>query len=143
MSEHDDRRLFKPVEAAQFLGLSQSWLAKLRLTGDGPQYMKVGRQVRYSRADLMSWAEKSLRQNTSQMPNHDRRRFDPDCLQKQCPGPSQKETSLGGTELFFEYGRLVTRQHLFHRDGSRAVSLKAFLHPCMPDGAPAWRLATE
>lgn len=65
MEENHDRRLFKPIEAAQFLGLSQSWLAKLRLSGDGPPYMKVGRQVRYSQADLMRWAAKSLRHSTS------------------------------------------------------------------------------
>ena len=127
MSEHDDRRLFKPIEAAHFLGLSQSWLAKLRLTGDGPPYMKVGRQVRYSRADLMSWAEKTMRQNTSQMPNHHQRRLAPDCLQRQGSGSSQKETSLGGTELYFEYGRVVTRQNLFRRDEARALSLNTFL----------------
>ena len=132
MSEHDDHRLFKPIEAAHFLGLSQSWLAKLRLTGDGPQYMKVGRQVRYSRADLMGWAEKSLRQNTSQIPNHYRRRLDADRLQRHTSGSSQKEA-----ELFFEYGRVVTRQHLFHRDETQALSLKIFLRPCMPEGAPA------
>jgi len=66
MSEYEDHRLFKPIEAAHFLGLSQSWLAKLRLSGDGPPYMKVGRQVRYSRADLLKWAEKSLRHSTSE-----------------------------------------------------------------------------
>lgn len=65
MAEHEDHRLIKPIEAAHFLGLSQSWLAKLRLTGDGPPYMKVGRQVRYSRADLLRWAELSLRHSTS------------------------------------------------------------------------------
>jgi predicted DNA-binding transcriptional regulator AlpA len=66
MSEYEDHRLFKPIEAAQFLGLSQSWLAKLRLSGDGPPYMKMGRQVRYSQADLLRWAEKSLRHSTSE-----------------------------------------------------------------------------
>ena len=65
MAENEDRRLIKPIEAAHFLGLSQSWLAKLRLTGDGPPYMKMGRQVRYSQADLLRWAELSLRHSTS------------------------------------------------------------------------------
>lgn len=66
MKENQNCRLFKPLEAAHFLGLSQSWLAKLRLSGDGPPYMKVGRQVRYSQADLLGWAAKSLRQSTSE-----------------------------------------------------------------------------
>ena len=136
MSDHVGCRLFKPIEAAHFLGLSQSWLAKLRLTGDGPPYMKVGRQVRYSRADLMSWAEKTVRQNTSQMPNHHQRRLTPDCLQRQGPGSSQKETSLGGTELYFEYGRVVTRQHLFHRDEARALRLGIFFNLSCPTALP-------
>jgi predicted DNA-binding transcriptional regulator AlpA len=66
MPEFEDHRLFKPIEAARFLGLSQSWLAKLRLSGDGPPYMKVGRQVRYRPADLLRWAEKTLRHSTSE-----------------------------------------------------------------------------
>ena len=43
MPEQEDHRLIKPIEAAHFPGLSRSWPAKLRLTGDGPPYMKVGR----------------------------------------------------------------------------------------------------
>jgi predicted DNA-binding transcriptional regulator AlpA len=66
MTKPENHRLFKPIEAAHFLGLSQSWLAKLRLSGDGPPYMKVGRRVRYSRADLLKWAQKSLRHSTSE-----------------------------------------------------------------------------
>lgn len=65
MSEYEADRLIKPIEAAHFLGLSRSWLAKLRLTGDGPQYVKVGRQVRYRRTDLLRWVEKSLHHSTS------------------------------------------------------------------------------
>ena len=53
MPEQEDHRLIKPIEAAHFLGLSRSWLAKLRLTGDGPPYMKVGR--RSARAEPTSW----------------------------------------------------------------------------------------
>lgn len=55
-------------EAAEYLGLSQSYLAKLRMgTGPqiGPNYLKVGlRAVRYRRADLDVWMEtKSCEQN--------------------------------------------------------------------------------
>ena len=32
-----------PKEAAQFLKLSTSWLAKARMRGDGPPYIKFGR----------------------------------------------------------------------------------------------------
>jgi hypothetical protein len=43
-------RLPSPIEAADFLGLSLSWLAKARLRCDGPRFVKIGRAVRRSRA---------------------------------------------------------------------------------------------
>jgi hypothetical protein len=45
----------RPASAALFLGLSASYLAKLRLTGDGPAFYKVGRAVVYRSHDLESW----------------------------------------------------------------------------------------
>ncbi len=39
--------LLAPKTAALVLGLSVSWLAKARLRGDGPRYVKVGHAVRY------------------------------------------------------------------------------------------------
>jgi predicted DNA-binding transcriptional regulator AlpA len=41
--------------AAAFLGLSQSTLAKLRLSGSGPVFLKLGRRVFYQLADLERW----------------------------------------------------------------------------------------
>jgi predicted DNA-binding transcriptional regulator AlpA len=35
--------------------LSTSTLTKLRLTGGGPRYLKLGRRVVYSRAALLAW----------------------------------------------------------------------------------------
>src|SRR3990172_3764291 len=39
--------LLTPSETAKSLGVSLSWLAKARLRGDGPRYIKIGRVVRY------------------------------------------------------------------------------------------------
>jgi hypothetical protein len=39
--------LLTAKEAAHFLRASLSWLAKARMRGDGPAYIKVGRSVRY------------------------------------------------------------------------------------------------
>jgi hypothetical protein len=36
-------RLLTPKQAAHFLCLSTSWLAKARMRGDGPPYSKLGR----------------------------------------------------------------------------------------------------
>ena len=52
-------------EAAQALGVSTSWLTKLRLTGDGPKYIKIGRRVVYDPADIEAWAAARKRLSTS------------------------------------------------------------------------------
>ena len=53
-------------EAAGHLKLSKSLLDKLRLTGEGPAYMKLGqRRVVYAVEDLDAWAEKGRRESTT------------------------------------------------------------------------------
>lgn len=53
--------------AADYLGLSASTLAKMRLRGDGPVYMKAGpRVVLYDRADLDAWLDSRKRRSTSE-----------------------------------------------------------------------------
>jgi predicted DNA-binding transcriptional regulator AlpA len=59
-------RLLKPKEAAEFLRVSLSWLAKARMRGDGPPFVKVGRSVRYSEAVLIQWMRGRQRLSTSQ-----------------------------------------------------------------------------
>jgi predicted DNA-binding transcriptional regulator AlpA len=57
----DFERLLTPREAAQFLRLSLSWLAKARMRGDGPPYVKLGRSVRYRESDLIGWLKARAR----------------------------------------------------------------------------------
>jgi predicted DNA-binding transcriptional regulator AlpA len=52
-------------EAAKVLGLAPSTLAKLRLSGDGPVYCKLGRRVVYRQKDLEVWLESRIARNTS------------------------------------------------------------------------------
>ncbi len=61
-----DDRLLTPKEAADFLRVSESWLAKARMRGDGPPFPKVGRSIRYSRAALVQWLNGRLRSSTSE-----------------------------------------------------------------------------
>lgn len=42
-------------QAAAHLGLASSTLEKARVHGTGPRYIKLGRAVRYLRADLDSY----------------------------------------------------------------------------------------
>lgn len=58
-------RLLNVQEAARTLGLSASTLNKLRVTGGGPRFMKLGRRVLYDVADLEKWAVERKRNHTS------------------------------------------------------------------------------
>ncbi len=58
--------LMTPKEAAHFLRVSLSWLAKARMRGDGPPYIKVGRSIRYAEAALMQWMKSRQRLSTSE-----------------------------------------------------------------------------
>ena len=54
-------------DAARYVGLTPSTLAKMRLRGDGPRYSKAGpRIVVYARADLDAWIAGRSRQSTSE-----------------------------------------------------------------------------
>jgi excisionase family DNA binding protein len=59
-------RLLTVKEAAQLLRVSASWLAKARMRGDGPPYIRVGRSVRYSEAALVQWMKSRQRLSTSE-----------------------------------------------------------------------------
>ncbi len=48
-------KLLTPKEAAKLLKVSVSWLAKARMRGDGPPYVKFGKSIRYSEAALLAW----------------------------------------------------------------------------------------
>jgi excisionase family DNA binding protein len=61
------RILMTPKQAAEYLQLSMSTLAKMRMRGDGPPYNKTGpKAVRYRIAELDAWLEERLIQSTSE-----------------------------------------------------------------------------
>jgi predicted DNA-binding transcriptional regulator AlpA len=62
-------RMLGVREAAVYLNVSQSWLNKRRIYGDGPRYAKFGRRVNYLVSDLDDFAASNRRQNTSQQSN--------------------------------------------------------------------------
>jgi hypothetical protein len=64
-----DDEAFTPEQAGQFLGgvgdpVPPSLLAKWRCSGTGPEFIKVGRRVRYSVAALESWKRAQTRRGT-------------------------------------------------------------------------------
>lgn len=60
-------QIWTPRRAAQWLGLAESTLAKLRLSGAGPTYVKLGaRRVGYLEDDLAAWVMAKRFNSTSQ-----------------------------------------------------------------------------
>ena len=55
----------RPAAAAAYTGLSTGRLAKLRLFGGGPEYIKIGRSVLYRRSDLDHWLSRNRRRSTA------------------------------------------------------------------------------
>lgn len=53
-------------QAAQFLNISQRTLQMWRLRGGGPEYVKLGRAVRYTKAALEDYLKSAARAHTSQ-----------------------------------------------------------------------------
>jgi hypothetical protein len=43
-------------QAAEYLGVSKSFLDKARIYGGGPRFMRFGRAIVYSTDDLAEWA---------------------------------------------------------------------------------------
>jgi predicted DNA-binding transcriptional regulator AlpA len=58
--------LLTPKETAARLRVSDSWLAKARMHGDGPPYVKVGRSIRYAETALIQWMKSRQRLSTSE-----------------------------------------------------------------------------
>jgi predicted DNA-binding transcriptional regulator AlpA len=61
------RALLTPAEAAKILRMSVSWLAKRRMHGNGPPYIRIGRSIRYSEIGLMQWMKSRQRLSTSEV----------------------------------------------------------------------------
>ena len=63
--DEKQQRVLRTAEAAEFCGSSASTLEKLRLTGGGPVYSKIGRRVVYRVQDLDVWLAANRRRSTS------------------------------------------------------------------------------
>ena len=61
----DDATMFDTQQAAEHYGISASWLNKLRVSGGGCPYVKLGRRVLYRKRDLDEWIATQIRTSTS------------------------------------------------------------------------------
>jgi excisionase family DNA binding protein len=55
-----------PPQAAEYLNCTISWLAKTRIRGGGPKYVKLGRKVLYPYSELDAWIQQRLTSSTSE-----------------------------------------------------------------------------
>jgi len=62
----DPEKLYAPKVAAELMDMSVSWLAKGRLHGYGPRYVKFGRSVKYQGLDLIDYRKSKKRHSTSE-----------------------------------------------------------------------------
>jgi predicted DNA-binding transcriptional regulator AlpA len=58
--------LLYPAQVAKLLAVSPSWLAKSRLNGTGPRFIKVGRAVRYAMSAVREYILSRQRISTSE-----------------------------------------------------------------------------
>ena len=56
----------QPKTLAERLGVTEGYLAKLRLTGGGPRFTKLGRKVVYDPTDVQSWLDERKAHSTSE-----------------------------------------------------------------------------
>jgi predicted DNA-binding transcriptional regulator AlpA len=68
MNKHPD---FPPLLTAKDVAgrfkVSLSWLAKARMRGDGPPYIRIGRSIRYAEAATVQWMKSRQRLSTSEV----------------------------------------------------------------------------
>jgi excisionase family DNA binding protein len=59
------RQMLRTRDAARYLGIAESTAEKLRLTGGGPRFIKLGKSVCYDPGDLDAWLEANKRRSTT------------------------------------------------------------------------------
>lgn len=65
-SQDDLRLAWSTERTAQALSVTKNWLEQMRVKGNGPPYVKIGRRVVYRPADVSAWIAGKVRTNTSQ-----------------------------------------------------------------------------
>jgi predicted DNA-binding transcriptional regulator AlpA len=52
-------------QAAEYLGMKKAYLQRLRMTGEGPEYLRISpRRVLYTMDDITRWLEAQRRRST-------------------------------------------------------------------------------
>lgn len=65
MTAEAPRQLLRTTEVAKRYGLSKSYFAKKRVSGDGPPYRKVGAAVLYDPDEVADWFDQHRPQQST------------------------------------------------------------------------------
>lgn len=57
-------QLMTPTELARFLRVDEDYLYDLRAAGKGPEFIKLGRHVRYTWPDVRAWLKANTHTST-------------------------------------------------------------------------------
>lgn len=57
--------VLRAAEAAKVLSLSENRLAKMRVEGTSPEFIRAGRSILYTRASIAEWLVANRRRRTS------------------------------------------------------------------------------
>lgn len=49
--------LIDTTKAAEYLGVSEGFMRKMRANGNGPKFVKIGKSIRYDQWDLENFVE--------------------------------------------------------------------------------------
>ncbi len=60
-----ESEIFTTTEAAKYIRLGKPTLERMRLTGNGPPFAKLGGAVRYRKPDLDRWIDNRVVRSTS------------------------------------------------------------------------------
>jgi excisionase family DNA binding protein len=63
---HVRENLLTQTEVAKLTGLSKRTLERMRITGDGPRFCKLGRRVLYRLVDVDAWVASRVVASTSE-----------------------------------------------------------------------------
>lgn len=61
----DDEKLYTQTEAAPIFGKSRFWFERARWAGTGPEFIKIGRSVRYTGRALNEFLSSGTRGSTT------------------------------------------------------------------------------
>jgi predicted DNA-binding transcriptional regulator AlpA len=65
-TKHDEYWITE-TEASRITGMSVAWFQRMRWSGGGIPYAKLGRAVRYKQSDVLLWMDSRKRASTSDM----------------------------------------------------------------------------